>query len=58
VAKDDDQNQRTVACKNCQKPIVIAALAKQVITEFSVKCDHCGRRSFYVPDEIDVRGRK
>ena len=56
VAKDDDQNQRTVACKNCRKIIVIAGLTN--VTEFSVKCDHCGRRSVYLPKEINVTGRK
>ena len=57
MAKDDDQNQRTVVCKHCRKAIVIAAMTKQV-TEISVKCDHCGKRSFYLPDEIDALGRK
>ena len=51
MAKDEEQNQRTVACKHCRKSIVIAGLTKQV-TEFSVKCDHCGKRSFYLPDDI------
>jgi hypothetical protein len=57
MAKDDDQNQGTVVCKHCRKSVVIAGLTKQV-AEFSVKCDHCGKRSFYSPDEIDVSGRK
>ena len=56
AAKDDDQNQRTVACKNCRKTIVIASLTN--VTEFSVKCDRCGRRSLYLPKEINVTGRK
>jgi hypothetical protein len=57
VAKDDDQSQRTVMCKNCRKAIVIAGLTKQV-TEFSVKCDHCGKRSICLPEEINVTVRK
>jgi ribosomal protein L37E len=51
MAKDEDQSQRTVVCKSCGKAIVIATLTKQV-AEFSVKCNHCGKRSFYLPDEI------
>jgi len=47
----------TVSCKNCGKTIAINAEPRG-LTEFSVKCENCGRRSFYTARDIDLPGRR
>jgi hypothetical protein len=51
------QPKGTVSCKNCGKTIVIDALPQQ-LTEFSAKCDHCGKRSFYTASDVNVPSRR
>lgn len=47
----------TVSCKSCGKMIVINA-EPRTLTEFSVKCEHCGKRSFYTARDIDLPSRR
>ena len=47
----------SVSCKNCGKTIVINAEPRN-LTEFSVKCEHCGRRFFYTARDIDLPSRR
>jgi DNA-directed RNA polymerase subunit RPC12/RpoP len=45
-----------VACKRCNKPIVLANTEK-LKDEFTLKCQHCGTPAFYQPSEITDLGR-
>jgi ribosomal protein S27E len=40
-----------VTCKNCTK-LNILFVERQPIADFSVKCEHCGRRFFASPSEV------
>ena len=57
MSSSNKEPKGIVSCKNCGTAIVINA-PPQTLSEFSVKCEHCGRRAFYTARDIDLPSRR